>query len=74
MEVEDDLTQLAAAHLIVRYESEDGKRYLQSSPWRHHREDRPTERLPLPRLPDPKVEQRDEDAPAGSQRQSLRPQ
>ncbi|MGW2331602.1 hypothetical protein ACWC5C_38445 [Streptomyces sp. NPDC001700] len=34
--VEDDLTQLAAAGLICRYGSEDGKRYLHIVTWRQH--------------------------------------
>ncbi|MFE0765327.1 hypothetical protein [Streptomyces smyrnaeus] len=34
--VEDDLTQLAAANLICRYEGEDGKRYLHIITWRQH--------------------------------------
>ena len=34
--VEDDLTQLAAADLICRYEGDDGKRYLHITTWHQH--------------------------------------
>ena len=34
--VEDDLTQLAAADLICRYEGDDGKRYLHIVTWHQH--------------------------------------
>ncbi|MBC2902171.1 hypothetical protein [Streptomyces cupreus] len=34
--VEDDLTQLASADLICRYEDDDGKRYLHIVTWRLH--------------------------------------
>ncbi|WP_435220734.1 hypothetical protein [Streptomyces sp. Tue6028] len=36
VDVEDDLTQLAAAHLICRYEGDDAKRYLHIVTWRQH--------------------------------------
>ncbi|MEU9342051.1 hypothetical protein AB0D74_12640 [Streptomyces sp. NPDC048278] len=36
VDVEDDLTQLATAHLICRYEGDDGKRYLHIVTWRQH--------------------------------------
>ncbi|MGP3948497.1 hypothetical protein [Streptomyces sp. 7N604] len=36
VDVEDDLTQLAAAQLICRYEGDDGKRYLHIVTWRQH--------------------------------------
>ncbi|MCE7080145.1 hypothetical protein [Streptomyces sp. ST2-7A] len=36
LEVEDDLTQLAAAGLICRYADDDGKRYLHIVTWRRH--------------------------------------
>ncbi|MFI0155779.1 hypothetical protein [Streptomyces lydicus] len=36
VDVEDDLTQLAGAHLICRYEGDDGKRYLHIVTWRQH--------------------------------------
>ena len=36
VDVEDDLTQLAAAQLICRYEGPDGKRYLHIVTWRLH--------------------------------------
>lgn len=34
--VEDDLTQLAAADLICRYEGDDAKQYLHIVTWHHH--------------------------------------
>ena len=34
--VEDDLTQLAAAELVCRYEGDDGRRYLHIVTWRQH--------------------------------------
>ncbi|MFG1804980.1 hypothetical protein [Streptomyces sp. NPDC049040] len=34
--VEDDLTQLAAADLVCRYEGDDGKQYLHVTTWRRH--------------------------------------
>ena len=41
--VEDDLTQLAAADLICRYEGDDGKRYLHIVTWhRHQKINRPS--------------------------------
>ncbi|MFJ4407243.1 hypothetical protein [Streptomyces sp. NPDC088910] len=41
--VEDDLTQLAAADLVCRYEGEDGKRYLHVVTWhRHQKINRPS--------------------------------
>jgi hypothetical protein len=41
--VEDDLTQLAAADLICRYEGDDGKRYLHVVTWhRHQKINRPS--------------------------------
>ncbi|MEU7042853.1 hypothetical protein AB0A77_17550 [Streptomyces varsoviensis] len=43
LEVEDDLTQLAGAELICRYEGEDGKRYLHIVTWgRHQKINRPS--------------------------------
>ncbi|MEV7035727.1 hypothetical protein AB0N99_36560 [Streptomyces sp. NPDC093272] len=36
VDVEDDLTQLANARLICRYEGGDGKRYLHIVTWRQH--------------------------------------
>ncbi|MCX5291369.1 hypothetical protein [Streptomyces sp. NBC_00183] len=63
VEVEDDLTQLAAAHLICRYESEDGKRYLHIVTWRHHQRINRPSGVRFPACPTHEVEQRDEDAP-----------
>jgi hypothetical protein len=41
--VEDDLTQLAAAELICRYEGDDGRRYLHIVTWhRHQKINRPS--------------------------------
>lgn len=36
VDVEDDLTQLAGANLICRYEGDDGRRYLHIVTWRQH--------------------------------------
>lgn len=36
VDVEDDLTQLAGANLICRYEGDDAKRYLHIVTWRQH--------------------------------------
>ncbi|SEG94342.1 hypothetical protein SAMN05216223_1305 [Actinacidiphila yanglinensis] len=62
--VEDDLTQLAAADLVCRYEGQDGKRYLHVVSWHRHQKinrpsgnrapacphhDDPTDREPSPR-------------------------
>ncbi|MFF4362931.1 hypothetical protein ACFY1U_35035 [Streptomyces sp. NPDC001351] len=63
VEVEDDLTQLAAAHLICRYEGDDGKRYLHIVTWRQHQRVNRPSGVRFPACPTHEVEQRDEDAP-----------
>lgn len=63
VEVEDDLTQLASAHLICRYEGDDGKRYLHIITWRQHQRINRPSGVRFPACPTHEAEQRDEDAP-----------
>ncbi|MGW6909227.1 hypothetical protein [Streptomyces sp. NPDC054940] len=63
VEVEDDLTQLASAHLICRYEGDDGKRYLHIVTWSQHQKINRPSGVRFPACPTHEVEQRDEDAP-----------
>ncbi|KMS74407.1 phage or prophage related protein [Streptomyces viridochromogenes] len=63
VEVEDDLTQLASAQLICRYEGDDGKRYLHIVTWSQHQKINRPSGVRFPACPTHEVEQRDEDAP-----------
>ncbi|WP_405931532.1 hypothetical protein [Streptomyces sp. NBC_00827] len=63
VDVEDDLTQLAAAHLICRYEGDDGKRYLHIVTWRQHQKINRPSGVRFPACPDHDVEQLNQGAP-----------
>ncbi|WP_098897913.1 hypothetical protein [Streptomyces sp. st77] len=51
VDVEDDLIQLAAAHLICRYEDDEGKRYLHVVTWYRHQKINRASRSRLPECP-----------------------
>ncbi|MFG3363516.1 hypothetical protein ACGF0K_00885 [Streptomyces sp. NPDC048156] len=57
VDVEDDLTQLAAAHLICRYEGDDGKRYLHIVTWGQHQKINRPSGVRFPACPNHDVEQ-----------------
>ncbi|WP_328337054.1 hypothetical protein [Streptomyces violaceus] len=63
VEVEDDLTQLASAHLICRYEGDDGKRYLHIVTWRQHQKVNRPSGVRFPVCPTHDLEQQHEEAP-----------
>ncbi|KIF75233.1 phage or prophage related protein [Streptomyces sp. 150FB] len=50
--VEDDLTQLAAADLICRYQGEDGKQYLHIVTWHRHQKINRPSGIRAPACPD----------------------
>jgi hypothetical protein len=63
VDVEDDLTQLATAHLICRYEGDDGKRYLHIVTWRQHQKINRPSGVRFPACPDHDAEQLSQGAP-----------
>ncbi|MGW6736247.1 hypothetical protein [Streptomyces sp. NPDC055013] len=63
VDVEDDLTQLAAAHLICRYEGDDGKRYLHIVTWRQHQKVNRPSGVRFPACPHHDFERPTPDAP-----------
>lgn len=63
VDVEDDLTQLAAAHLICRYEGNDGKQYLHIVTWRQHQKINRPSGVRFPACPHHDVERPAPDAP-----------
>ncbi|MEU6375864.1 hypothetical protein [Streptomyces sp. NPDC046909] len=63
VDVEDDLTQLASAHLICRYAGDDGKRYLHIVTWRQHQKVNRPSGVRFPACPHHDVEQPAPDAP-----------
>ncbi|MFJ8107964.1 hypothetical protein [Streptomyces sp. NPDC096132] len=63
VDVEDDLTQLAAAHLICRYEGDDGKQYLHIVTWRQHQKINRPSGVRFPACPHHDAEQPAPDAP-----------
>ncbi|MFC8350365.1 hypothetical protein [Streptomyces sp. NPDC057280] len=63
VDVEDDLTQLASAHLICRYAGDDGKRYLHIVTWRQHQKVNRPSGVRFPACPYHDVVQPAPDAP-----------
>lgn len=63
VDVDDDLNQLAAAHLICRFEGDDGKRYLHIVTWRQHQKINRPSGVRFPACPHHDVEQHSPDAP-----------
>ncbi|QDO51666.1 hypothetical protein FNV60_28580 [Streptomyces sp. RLB3-5] len=63
VDVDDDLNQLAAAHLICRYAGDDGKRYLHIVTWRQHQKINRPSGVRFPACPHHDVEQHSPDAP-----------
>ncbi|MFJ8602261.1 hypothetical protein ACIREM_26815 [Streptomyces shenzhenensis] len=63
VEVEDDLAQLASAHLICRYEGDDGKRYLHIVTWHQHQKVNRPSGVRFPACPTHEVERQNADTP-----------
>ncbi|MFC9639980.1 hypothetical protein ACFTZF_15650 [Streptomyces mirabilis] len=63
VDVNDDLNQLAAAHLICRYEGDDDKRYLHIVTWRQHQKINRPSGVRFPACPHHDVEQHSPGAP-----------